>query len=72
MSTEINQKKSFNRVKEHTPQGNCMQFSVSLYVHLTMSLKRWGFAGYLEEIPEQLIILNKTSGIYLLYFLIYC
>jgi len=49
----------------HTPQGNCRQFSASLYVPLTTSLKGQGFAGYLEEIPEQLTFINKTSGIQL-------
>lgn len=66
MSTEINQKKKVLTVwRSIHLQGNCMQFSVSLYVHLAMSLKGRGFAGYLEEIPEQLIFLNKTSDIYL-------
>jgi len=40
-----------------------MQFSVSLYVPLTTSLNGMGFAGYLEEIPEQQIFLNANSEV---------
>lgn len=62
MSTEINQKNSFNCVKEpaYTPRKTHAIFSFPLCAPNNL-LKGIGFAGYLEEIPEQQIFQNENS-----------